>query len=156
MQKGGWEGWAQVELANVFQTAYPQHAVLREQSVYVDGRKADITLTMEGEIYQVIELKCEAMWEDAYGDDKSQLLWLATWQSWVIGFSVVNQVTQAGIKYPWLAVWDVSYTQLTKPDRDGFALYVWWMHRDTAAWKKPHGPTALGKGLELEINGLAF
>lgn len=64
-QKGGWEGWAQVELALAFTQLYPKTNTLREQTVYVGSNKrADLTLMLANELTQVIELKVESLWQD--------------------------------------------------------------------------------------------
>jgi hypothetical protein len=45
IQKGGWEGWAQVDLASRFVKAFPKTAILREEMVYEDSQmKADLLL----------------------------------------------------------------------------------------------------------------
>lgn len=69
--KGGWEGWAQVELAIVLeqdhgaQASYHQNVITREDTVY-DGtaQRCDILLTTNQsgipKWYNFIELKCES------------------------------------------------------------------------------------------------
>jgi hypothetical protein len=69
--KGGWEGWAQIELAIALQqehggqASYNQNMITREDTVY-DGTKqrCDILLTTcQGGVpkwYNFIELKCES------------------------------------------------------------------------------------------------
>ncbi|CAN9356377.1 unnamed protein product [Alternaria alternata] len=69
LQKGGWEGWAQVELALHF-TAIGGWNCQREVQVYHDSQKrADLLLTAEGgpPNTTIIELKTEALWRDAHG-----------------------------------------------------------------------------------------
>jgi hypothetical protein len=145
-QKGGWERWAQVELANAFNTAFPLPAVQREQRPYMNNALlADMTMTLTGEMSQIIELKCESLWQDGYGTGR---FWGALegdmWKIrnnplklqyipgrvWTIGISVVTQVTQAGLAYQWPKAWGVSYVELTKNDGDGYWLCIWYMHKD--------------------------
>jgi hypothetical protein len=69
-QKGGWEGWAQVELALGFTQYYADLNTEREVQVYVGNkRRADLVFTSKsdprGEIKQIIELKVETSYGDA-------------------------------------------------------------------------------------------
>ena len=65
-QRGGWERWAQVELALLFTQQYPATNTTREQLVYVGStRRADLTLELKGEETQVIEMKMESLWQDS-------------------------------------------------------------------------------------------
>ncbi|MDG9670896.1 hypothetical protein ONV78_24365 [Hahella sp. CR1] len=69
MQKGGWEGWAQVELANVFQTL-PGDGVVnveREVHAYQNARQAvDIKITdVNQQKSFLVELKCESLFASA-------------------------------------------------------------------------------------------
>ena len=64
-QKGGWEGWTQVELALLFTQLYPKTNTFREELVYLgSSKRADLTLMLAGEQTQVIELKVESLWQD--------------------------------------------------------------------------------------------
>jgi hypothetical protein len=64
-QKGGWEGWAQVELAYVFTQQYPEINCFREQQVYAGTeRRADMVLTHPDQVTMVIELKTESLFQD--------------------------------------------------------------------------------------------
>jgi hypothetical protein len=72
LQKGGWEGWAQVELALHF-TAIGGWNCQREILVYHGSQKrADLLLTAEDgpPNTTIIELKTEALWRDDDGADK--------------------------------------------------------------------------------------
>ncbi|KAK3985313.1 hypothetical protein QBC44DRAFT_335285 [Cladorrhinum sp. PSN332] len=69
LQQGGWEGWAQVELAlylrahahERFKTLYEVMQVHREAYVYADSNnRADIVLSLPGGEQFIIELKCES------------------------------------------------------------------------------------------------
>jgi hypothetical protein len=65
LQKGGWEGWAQVELALAFSLRYEKINVFREETVYSgSNRRADLTLMLAGHQTQVVELKVESLWQD--------------------------------------------------------------------------------------------
>ncbi|KDN67625.1 hypothetical protein CSUB01_10831 [Colletotrichum sublineola] len=60
-EKGGWEGWAQVEIANVIKANYEGLSVTREDGVY-DGSiaRSDLVLVNEASgVRNVIELKCQ-------------------------------------------------------------------------------------------------
>lgn len=57
-QKGGWEVWAQTELAMGITTSYPAVTVTREERVYEGTReRADLVLRATGEVTHIIELK---------------------------------------------------------------------------------------------------
>ena len=61
-QKGGWEGWAQIELALALKFMYSDWKVTREQHVFLNTRKkVDLLLTKENESSYIIELKCESL-----------------------------------------------------------------------------------------------
>jgi hypothetical protein len=69
-QKGGWEGWAQVELANGLSTL-ADCTCQREIMVYANNQKrADLLLTskISTDPRQVMELKCESLFQDAQGN----------------------------------------------------------------------------------------
>jgi hypothetical protein len=61
-QKGGWEGWAQVEIAISLAATVPNNTVLREPHPYPNaGSKADVllTITAGGQAHhEILELKC--------------------------------------------------------------------------------------------------
>ncbi|KAJ7040574.1 hypothetical protein C8F04DRAFT_1391713 [Mycena alexandri] len=64
-QKGGWEGWSQVEIAFMLKAAYKDNCTVeREDYVYKNApkKKADVVLTLHGagghESLEVLELKC--------------------------------------------------------------------------------------------------
>ncbi|KAH6911087.1 hypothetical protein BKA70DRAFT_52725 [Coprinopsis sp. MPI-PUGE-AT-0042] len=63
-QKGGWEGWAQVEIAISLAATVPNNTVLREPHPYPNpGDKADVLLTITEPLngqhhYEILELKC--------------------------------------------------------------------------------------------------
>ena len=74
-QKGGWEGWAQVEIA-YFITKNNKVTIDREVEIYTATRKrVDFIITDPGKVKQIIELKCErqSLWgtkfKDAYVED---------------------------------------------------------------------------------------
>ena len=62
-QKGGWEGWAQVEIAYLIQIKYPNVTIDREVNVYAGAQKEnDFVITDNQDPRkpkQIIELKCE-------------------------------------------------------------------------------------------------
>ncbi|KAL8730547.1 MAG: hypothetical protein Q9166_004001 [cf. Caloplaca sp. 2 TL-2023] len=62
-QKGGWEGWAQVEIAYLVQTKYPNVTIDREVNVYTGTQKENdfviIDNTDATKPKQIVELKCE-------------------------------------------------------------------------------------------------
>ncbi|WDK20912.1 hypothetical protein CGRA01v4_12201 [Colletotrichum graminicola] len=60
-EKGGWEGWAQVEIANVIKAKYSGLGVTREDGVYEGSlARSDLVLVNEASgVRNVIELKCQ-------------------------------------------------------------------------------------------------
>ncbi|KAI9671374.1 MAG: hypothetical protein M1831_004283 [Alyxoria varia] len=67
-QKGGWEGWAQVELA----MAFPQWlggSADREVDVYTNGALADILTTAVDNKMMIFELKCQSFYQDQVTPD---------------------------------------------------------------------------------------
>jgi hypothetical protein len=66
--KGGWEGWLrwlQVELALWLQTQSEEGTLVhREQHVYKDHKQAVDVLVVEGRFRNIIELKCESVYQD--------------------------------------------------------------------------------------------
>ena len=61
-QKGGWEGWAQVEIAYLVQIHYPHVTIDREVNVYTGTRKEnDFVIKDNNNVtpIQIVELKCE-------------------------------------------------------------------------------------------------
>ncbi|KAF5721152.1 hypothetical protein FGLOB1_360 [Fusarium globosum] len=63
-QKGGWEGYAQVELAMYLQDQLGGDPT-REVQVYKDGELADILYTPLNEPGYFIELKCQSLLQDS-------------------------------------------------------------------------------------------
>lgn len=62
-QKGGWEGWAQVEIA-IALTAIANSTVEREQAIYKNNpaARADVVLTISNIHLEVLELKCHGIY----------------------------------------------------------------------------------------------
>ncbi len=62
-QKGGWEGWAQADLYAWILEKNNTYDILREQSVYTNGRKADFLLnnSSTGAKRVVCDLKCQSL-----------------------------------------------------------------------------------------------
>ncbi|KAL9035865.1 MAG: hypothetical protein Q9180_004621, partial [Flavoplaca navasiana] len=61
-QKGGWEGWAQVEIAYLVQVRYPNVTIDREVNVYTGTRKENDFVVKDNNNVtpiQIVELKCE-------------------------------------------------------------------------------------------------
>jgi len=65
-QKGGWEGWAQVELALAFQSYYGGLRVSREVNIFTSRKRADFVLCYRGETTQLFEIKCASSGQDAF------------------------------------------------------------------------------------------
>lgn len=65
LQKGGWEGWMQVNIALALTQGFPNTKTYREQSVW-DGsnERVDLLLLSAGEPTQIVELKCESFYQD--------------------------------------------------------------------------------------------
>ncbi|KAI5210764.1 hypothetical protein AUEXF2481DRAFT_411375 [Aureobasidium subglaciale EXF-2481] len=82
-QKGGWEGWAQVEIAYLIQTKYNNVTIDREVNVYSGTKKEnDFVITDKGnppKPKQIIELKCErgtqsaAQFVQSFSDDITKI-----------------------------------------------------------------------------------
>ncbi|KAJ3282211.1 hypothetical protein HK104_011040 [Borealophlyctis nickersoniae] len=116
-KKGGWEGWAQVELANRFTKKFPHTHTFREERVYADPnikRKADLFL-QNGNEKQIIELKCESLFKDDTGgyrafydnllqdmikikDSKLQSKYRPA-RIWAIGITCNEASSRKGVKY---------------------------------------------------------
>jgi hypothetical protein len=69
MQKGGWEGWAQVELMN-YLNAMGGTTIQREIPIYVNPKySADLIVNFQDPVIEhqiCIELKCESVFQSAY------------------------------------------------------------------------------------------
>lgn len=66
LQKGGWEGWAQAELALHLETLPGDPTIEREVHVFENGRQAvDIKITCIDGTTFVVELKCESLFASA-------------------------------------------------------------------------------------------
>ncbi|KAF5575907.1 hypothetical protein FPCIR_12911 [Fusarium pseudocircinatum] len=63
-QKGGWEGYAQVELAMYLPDNLGGSST-REEQVYADGERADINYTPTDAPEFFIELKCQSLLQDS-------------------------------------------------------------------------------------------
>ena len=63
-QKGGWEGWAQVELAVRIPTWLGGQCLREESQVYNNGTRADIVHYSLQNTSNVIELRCQSMLQD--------------------------------------------------------------------------------------------
>ncbi|KAH8801806.1 hypothetical protein F5884DRAFT_655778, partial [Xylogone sp. PMI_703] len=61
-QKGGWEGWLQVELASVMNQNFTSTSVFREERPFNgSNERVDLQLEKTGEEDQIIELKTESL-----------------------------------------------------------------------------------------------
>jgi hypothetical protein len=111
-QSGGWEGWAQVELAIAFKRAFPDTTIQREvHSFDVSSYKADFMLTYPGYRPLIIEIKCEssgqdipgpsAFWRDYATDLQKATNYLINptylpADVWTIGFTCNDDVSNKG------------------------------------------------------------
>jgi hypothetical protein len=116
LQKGGWEGWAQVEIAIALQEKFKNANIIRENPVYNDAAlRCDISLQLKGYDVQVVEIKCESIFQDgsrrnafckAYGADIQKVLQHSVQQPyepaqmWVIGFTCSNEAMNDMLAYP--------------------------------------------------------
>ncbi|KAL8780875.1 MAG: hypothetical protein Q9213_006265 [Squamulea squamosa] len=82
-QKGGWEGWAQVEIAYLVQDHYPNVTIDREVNVYTGTRKEnDFVIRDKKNVtpIQIVELKCErgtqeaTEFRDSFKDDIKKII----------------------------------------------------------------------------------
>lgn len=68
LQKGGWEGWAQVELASHLASLPGHPNIERESHVFENDRQAvDIKITCNDGTVFLVELKCESLFASAGG-----------------------------------------------------------------------------------------
>lgn len=76
LQKGGWEGWLQVELANLLNLQYGQTTNIQRESTepYTGSQRADLLVTClpDGDMTPLppplaIELKAESIFQMGYG-----------------------------------------------------------------------------------------
>ncbi|KAF8315956.1 hypothetical protein DL93DRAFT_2078740 [Clavulina sp. PMI_390] len=145
-QKGGWEGWAQVELTSKLAQQFPG-AALREVAVYVDlgprPRTADILL---GPPFDIIELKCESLNQDippskpepdltAFArqleldiikirDNHLKTNYTPSW-IWVIGITIKDEISDATATY--------NFPVAVGRVRTGEHLNVWWYREQRRA-----------------------
>jgi len=67
-QKGGWEGWMQVELALYLASNYPHINVRREENVYSNNPKLRADILFKKRMgWEIVELKCESLFQDLEG-----------------------------------------------------------------------------------------
>lgn len=63
--EGGWEAWAQAEIAAYINGVDPTYSVEREALAYGDGRRADLLLnkgaSLQSQDWIVVELKCQSI-----------------------------------------------------------------------------------------------
>ncbi|NJA06523.1 hypothetical protein HC024_12450 [Methylococcaceae bacterium WWC4] len=65
LEKGGWEWWAQVELAPILRTLPGDPTVQREQPIYNTPKSAVDFLITKGQQHICIELKCESLFKSS-------------------------------------------------------------------------------------------
>jgi hypothetical protein len=98
LQKGGWEGWAQCEIARELQRAFPSNAttIVREndEAYVAQALRCDISITMPGKTAAIIELKCESLFQDARAN-KAFCHALATDVTKIFTAALTNQYTPA-------------------------------------------------------------
>ncbi|KAL5372178.1 hypothetical protein PMIN06_010258 [Paraphaeosphaeria minitans] len=159
-QKGGWEGWAQVELALLFTQQYKKTNTFREELVYWgNNRRADLTLELQGEKTQVIELKMESLFQDQAPGGvtsfitkmKEDILKIDTYNLkpeyrpalvYAIGFSCRDEVNEYCLDgnnwQPYKN--DVDYKLLVPSTDDHPALFMWFvsLNRTTNPAKDQH------------------
>lgn len=65
LQKGGWEQWAQAEIADVLTEKIPSAAIQREQHIFKNNDQEVDILVTDGDWDFCIELKCESLFKSA-------------------------------------------------------------------------------------------
>jgi hypothetical protein len=151
-QKGGWEGWLQVELAEYLRQWYPAWTIERERRVF-DGsnERADITLTKRGEVSYVIELKVASWYQDeasksslfdGIAGDISKLTSrrfereLGVPHVYALGVCVIEEVAKFGRQYAWpSAKLTPKENAIGITSADGFRLSIWAWDENRAAAK---------------------
>lgn len=152
LQRGGWEGWMQVNIAMLLNEFYPNVIMQREEHVYTGSNmRADLTFKIAGEPTQVVELKVESLWQDAsagvsgflaaYKKDidkisNNQLVAsLRPAKMYVIGLTCKDQVFQYMRNldnwYPYAKAF--KYTCLVPTTGTEDALYMWWVVKSRRA-----------------------
>ena len=145
-QKGGWEGWLQVQLAFMLTEKFIDRNVFRETPLY-DGsyEKDDITVEKTSDAStrtHVLEIKCESIYKDGLSDNnfchefdtQTQRIFTRSVRPafrpailYSLGFTCTEVVERQ------MRAYDFS----PKPKRtllnsgsDGFALYSWLIKRE--------------------------
>lgn len=139
-QKGGWEGWAQVEIAYLVQQKYPEVTIDREVNVYIGTKKEnDFVITDKNDASkpkQVIELKCErgtqtaTQFRQSFSDDIAKI------DNFPIGatykpaksYAVAISCTPASYKLLFETEWPQGIKVTRIECTSG--IWIWWYERD--------------------------
>lgn len=139
-QKGGWEGWAQVEIAYLVQDKYPNVTIDREVNVYFATQKEnDFVITDNHDPTtpkQVIELKCErgtqtaSQFRQSFIDDIKKInttpiaLNYRPAKAYAVGISCTNESYKLLFETEWPQ--DIKVTRVQCPA----GIYLWWYEKD--------------------------
>ncbi len=139
-QKGGWEGWAQVEIAYLVEEKYPNVTIDREVNVYEGTKKEnDFVITDDHDATkpkQIIELKTERGTQTAADFRKSFLADITKIQTSPIdakykpaqAFAVAISVTEESHKLLFETEWERG-TKVTRVEcKEG--IVIWWYEQD--------------------------
>ncbi|KAL8855488.1 MAG: hypothetical protein Q9178_007870 [Gyalolechia marmorata] len=139
-QKGGWEGWAQVEIAYLVQVKYPHVTIDREVNVYAGTKKEnDFVITDNNDPNkpkQIIELKTERGTQTPADFKKSFLEDITKIRTSPIdakfkpaqAFAVAISVTDESHKLLFETEWEGGI-KVTRVECKG-GIYIWWYEQD--------------------------
>ncbi|KAL8915791.1 MAG: hypothetical protein Q9172_006660 [Xanthocarpia lactea] len=139
-QKGGWEGWAQVEIAYLVQDKYPNVTIDREVNVYAGTKKEnDFVITDNDDATkpkQIIELKTErgtqrpTEFKNSFLEDinKIQTSPIDAKYKPAQAFAVAISVTDESHKLLFETEWERG-TKVTRVEcKEG--VFIWWYEQD--------------------------
>ena len=138
-QKGGWEGWAQVEIAYLVQDKYANVTIDREVNVYAGTQKEnDFVITDKYDATkpkQVIELKCErgtqnaTQFRQSFVDDiiKINTLPIGVAYKPAKAYAVAISCTDASYKLLFETEWEGNTVHRIECTA---GIWIWWYERD--------------------------
>ncbi|KAL8796089.1 MAG: hypothetical protein Q9182_007423 [Xanthomendoza sp. 2 TL-2023] len=142
-QKGGWEGWAQVEIAYLVHVKYPNVTIDREVNVYAGTKKEnDFVITdnvQPTKPKQIVELKCErgtqtaAQFKQSFIDDIQKINSLPIApaykpaKAYALGISCTAACHKLMMETEWKNLgYKVTWTQ----GPAGSNIWMWWYEKD--------------------------
>jgi len=137
-QKGGWEGWAQVEIAYLVQDKYPNVTIDREVNVYTGTQKEnDFVIIDKNDATkpkQVVELKCErgtqtpSQFKQSFINDITKIKTLPIGAAYkpAKSYAVAISCTDASYKLLFETEWEDKVTRV----QCTAGIWIWWYERD--------------------------